>query len=88
MLPMNNFVLIEYEEPTEKTTEGGLYIPPATTTVSAKDFLKEAKVLEVNPKAEHVKAGDTIYFDIRAKVIVPGTTNQFVIRGEDIYLIK
>ena len=88
MLPLNNQVLIEYEEPKEKMSDGGLYVPPATTTVSAKDYLKEAKVLEVNPKAEHVKPGDTIYFDIRAKVIVPGTTNQYFVRGEDIYGIK
>lgn len=88
MLPLNNLVLIEYEEPTEKKTEGGLYVPPATTTVSAKDFLKEAKVLEVNPDAKHVKAGDTIYFDVRAKVIVPGRENQYFVRAEDVYGIK
>lgn len=88
MLPLNNLVLIEYEEPKEKKSEGGLYVPPATTTVTAKDFLKEGKVLEVNPDAKHVKAGDIIYFDIRAKVIVPSTNNQYFVRGEDVYGIK
>lgn len=88
MLPLNNYILIEYEEPKEKQTEGGLYVPPATTTVSAKNYLKEAKVLAVNTDIKNIKEGDTIYFDLRAKVVVPGTTNQYVIRGEDIYLVK
>lgn len=88
MLPLNSLVLIEYEEPVEKKTQGGLYVPPATNTVSSKNFLREAKVLEVNPDCKHIEMGNIVYFDIRAKYIVPGTENKYFVRTEDIYGVK
>jgi co-chaperonin GroES (HSP10) len=88
MLPLNNLILVEYEEPAEKKTEAGLYVPPTTTTTTAQDFLKEGKVLAVNPKEEHIKVGDTVLFGIYAKTVVPGTKNQFFVRLEDLYAVK
>ena len=88
MLPLNNLILVEYEEPVEKKTEAGLYVPPTTTTTTAQDFLKEGKVLAVNPKEEHIKVGDTVLFSIYAKTVVPGTKNQFFVRLEDLYAVK
>ena len=88
MLPLNSLILIEYEEPSEKKTEGGLYVPPATNTINAKNFLREAKVIEVNPDSKHIKAGDSVYFDIRAIYKVPGEENKYFVRTEDTYGIK
>lgn len=88
MLPLNNLILIEYEEPTEKKTEAGLYVPPTTTTTTAQDFLKEGKVLAVNPTEENIKMGDTVFFSVYAKTVVPGTKNQYFVRKEDLYAVK
>ena len=88
MLPLNSLIIIDYEEPTEKKTEGGLYVPPATNTINAKNFLREAKVVAVNPKCEHIKAGDSVYFDIRAIYLVPGEEHKYFVRTEDTYGVK
>lgn len=88
MKALNSLILIEYEEPSEKKTDSGLYVPPAANTVTAQDFLKEGKVLAINAKEEVVKVGDTVYFNIHAKTVVPGTKNQYFVRSEDLYGIK
>jgi co-chaperonin GroES (HSP10) len=88
MLPLNSLIMVEYEEPAEKKTEAGLYVPPTTTTITAQDFLKEGTVLAVNPKEENIKVGDVVYFNIHAKTLVPGTKNQYFVRTEDLYGVK
>lgn len=89
MKPMNTEILITYEEPTEKKSEGGLYIPPETNKMggTAKDFLKKGKVVAVNSKTQDIKEGDEILFDNRAKVKVPGMDKHYLVRSEDVYLV-
>lgn len=88
MKPMNSLILVQYEEPVEKTTASGIVVPPSANTITAQDHLKEGLVLEVNPKEEHIKIGDTVVFSIHAKTKVPGTENQYFVRKEDIYGVK
>ena len=47
MKPLNSLILIKYEEPTEKKTDSGLYVPQAVETVTAQNFLKEGTVSTV-----------------------------------------
>ena len=88
MQPLNSLILIEYEEPKEKKTEAGLYVPPSANTVTAKDFLKQGKVLAVNTEETIIKVGDTVLFNIHSITRVPQTENQYFIRKEDLYAVK
>lgn len=88
MKPLNSLILIEYEEPTEKKTDAGLYVPPTANTVTAQDFLKEAKVVAVNEDENVIKAGDTVYFNIHSKTVVPDMENHYFVRKEDLYGVK
>ena len=88
MKPLNSLILVEYEEPSEKKTDSGLYVPPAAYTITANDFLKEGTVLKVNPEEKHIKEGDKVYFNINARVKVPQHDNMLLVRSEDIYLVK
>jgi len=89
MKPLNSEILITYEEPTEKKTEGGLYIPPETNKMggTARDFLKKGVVVEVAQKEEIVKPGDEVLFDFRARVNVPNMADHYLLRSEDVYMI-
>lgn len=88
MKPLNSLILVKYEEPTEKKTESGLYVPPAANTVTATDFLKEGTVIDVNPEETTIKAGDIVLFNVHAKTKVPGSSDTILVRKEDIYAIK
>lgn len=88
MKPLNSLILVKYEEPTEKKTEAGLYVPPAANTVTASNFLKEGVVVAVNPKEENIKENDTILFNYNARVKVPGEKDLIMVRSEDIYAVK
>ena len=89
MKPCNKEILINYEEPTEQKSEGGLYIPPETNKIggTANDFLKEGTVIAVNEKEEVIKEGDKVLFDYRARVRVPNNPTKFLVRDVDIYMI-
>lgn len=86
MKPLNTLILIEYEEPTEKKTETGIYVPPSVDN-NALGFLREAKVLAVNPKCENIKVGDTVLFNKNAATKVPTEKTQRLVREEDIYAV-
>ena len=88
MKPLNSLILIKYEEPTEKKTDSGLYVPQAVETVTAQNFLKEGTVVAVNEDEKTIKVGDIVYFNIRAKAVVPEQSNMFFVRKEDLYGIK
>ena len=88
MKPLNSLILIKYEEPTEKKTDSGLYVPQAVETVTAQNFLKEGTVVAVNEEEKTIKVGDIVYFNIRAKAVVPEQPNMFFVRKEDLYGIK
>lgn len=88
MQPLNTLILIEYEEPKEKKTEAGLFVPPSASTVTAKDFLKSGKVLEVNAEETIIKKDDIVLFNIHSIVKVPQTENHYLIRKEDLYAVK
>lgn len=88
MKPLNSLILIKYEEPTEKKTDSGLYVPQAVETVTAQNFLKEGTVVAVNEDEKTIKVGDIVYFNIRAKAVVPEQANMFFVRKEDLYGIK
>ena len=89
MKPFNKEILIEYVEPTEQKSEGGLYIPPETNKMggTANNFLRKGKVLAINKDEEVIKEGDEVLFDYRARVIVPGVENNYLLRNADIYMI-
>lgn len=89
MKPLNSEILITYEEPTEKKTEGGLYVPPETNKMggTANNFLKQGKVIAVNPDCKNIAVDDEILFDNRAKVKVPGMSGHYLVRTEDVYLV-
>ena len=55
MKPLNSLILIKYEEPTEKKTDSGLYVPQAVETVTAQNFLKEGTVVAVNEEEKNNK---------------------------------
>lgn len=86
MKPLNTLILIEFEEAGETKTKSGLYVP-ATVDKNALGFLREGKVLAVNPKEEIVKVGDTVLFNKNAAVEVPGNKSQRLIRTEDLYAV-
>lgn len=88
MLPLNSLILIQYEEPTEKKTDSGLYVPPAANTTTAKDFLKEGVVIAVNPDENNIQVGDTVLFSAYAITNIHGVKDQILVRKEDIYAIK
>ena len=86
MKPLNSLILIEYEEPVEKKTDAGIYVPP-TSDNNALGHLREAKVLAVNPKEEDIKVGDSILFNKLAATKVPGHTDKRLVRKEDCYAV-
>ena len=57
-------------------------------TVTAQNFLKEGTVVAVNEDEKTIKVGDIVYFNIRAKAVVPEQPNMFFVRKEDLYGIK
>ena len=87
MQPLNSLILIEYIEPKEKKTEGGLYVPPSQDN-KALGHLREGKVIEVNPEEKYIKPGQQILFNINAACYVPGDETKRFVRSEDIYAIK
>lgn len=88
MKPLNSLILIEYQEPQEKRTDSGIYVPSTANTVTAQDFLRAGKVLEVNADEELIKKGDTVYFNLHAKTVVPGQKDQYFVRKEDLYAVE
>ena len=91
MKPQNSLILIEYVEETEKKTDVGVILPQSTSMHGAVDFLKSGKVLAVNRKEEteehDIKVGDTVYFNINAKTLVPKHPDKILVRKEDIYMV-
>lgn len=89
MKPLNKEILINYVEPTEQKSEGGLYIPPETNKLggNARDYLRKGSVVAVNDAEEKVKVGDNVLFDYRARVIVPGMENHYLLGIQDVYMI-
>lgn len=86
MKPLNSLILIEYEEPAERKSDGGIYIAP-TADNNALGHLRAAKVLAVNPKEEDIKVGDVILFNKLAATKVPKEENKRLVRKEDCYAI-
>lgn len=86
MKPLNTLILVEYEEPTEKQTKSGLYVPP-TSDGKAFNFLRKGKVLAVNPECKHIEEGNTVLFNINAVAKVPDMTDKLLVRTEDIYAV-
>lgn len=90
MKPLNSLILIEYEEPVEKKTETGIYVPP-TADNNALGHLREGKVIEINRKEEtedkDIKIGDTVLFNKLAATKVPGNDKLRLIRKEDLYAV-
>lgn len=86
MKPLNSLILIEYEEPSERITDGGIYVAPSADN-NALGHLRAAKVLAVNPKEEDIKVGDTILFNKLAATKVPKEDNKRLIRKEDCYAV-
>lgn len=83
--PLNSLILVEWQEE-EKKTESGLYIPP-TSDNNAFGFLKEGKVLNVNPDCKHIEVGDIVLFNHLAKTEIPKDKTMVLVRTEDVYAV-
>lgn len=86
MKPVNNYVLVEYEEPKE-TTKNGLYVPQGSN-INATDILVSGKVLEVSDEVKIVEKDNVIFYNKHAITRIPDIKCMVLVRKEDIYAIK
>ena len=89
MKPQNSLILGKYEEPKDKQTGTGIYIPD--TANNATSFLRSGEVLAINRKEEveekDIKVGDKVLFNKNALAPVPTVDNEYLVRKEDIYAV-
>ncbi len=84
--PLNTYIIVAYEEPNEKKTESGLYVPNSVDN-NAFGFLRQGKVQAINPTCEHIAVGDSVWFNKNAKTNVPNDNTKILVRTEDVYAV-
>ena len=85
--PVNNYLLVEYEEPKE-TTKGGLYVPQGSNT-NATDILIKGKVLGKGSNVDKVEVeeGEYILYNKHAFTKIPEQKGIVLVRQEDVYAV-
>ena len=86
IVPYNSYILIMYDEPEEKKTASGVYVPPSIDG-NAFGFLRSATVLEVNKDCKDIKKGDIVLFNKNAVADIPTNKIKKLVRTEDIYAV-